>query len=147
MISVTIDGFRIDDQIYSILWCSVWLHITVYYRTHAHTRARAHTTVHSYVCISRCSVAASNGGFSPSFGFPYYPVRQLPASHSNSSQRLKLSGPLSNLVTHSLTHSLTNQRLFTSLNSTELSLLYFRIYFTLLTTSFFNWTFAFVILM
>jgi hypothetical protein len=59
-----------------------------------------HTSVHSHVFTSRCLVTASNCGLSPSSGFPKYPRPQLPASHSNCSQRLNLSSPLSNSLTH-----------------------------------------------
>jgi hypothetical protein len=55
------------------------------------TVLHTHIRVHSYVVISRCSVAAFNSGRSPSSAFPNYPRRQLPASHSNSSQRLNLT--------------------------------------------------------
>jgi hypothetical protein len=53
-----------------------------------------HTSVLSHVFDSRCSVAASNGGRSPSSGFLIYPRHQLPGSHRNSSQRLNLSSSL-----------------------------------------------------
>jgi hypothetical protein len=89
--SVAIDGSWIDDRIYWTLWYT-------------------HTSVHSHVFISRCSVAASNGGRSPSSGFPNCPRPQLPASHSSSSQRL-------NSAVLWLTQSLTNQ--LTQLNSTD----------------------------
>jgi hypothetical protein len=57
---------------------------------------RAHTEVFSAFCIfiSRCLVAISNGGRSPFSGFPNYPRPQLPASNSDSSQRLCRSSPL-----------------------------------------------------
>jgi hypothetical protein len=77
---------------------SIWLHFTVY----CHTLA----SIHSHVFTSRCSVAASNGGRSPSSGFTNCPRAQLPTSHSNSLQWLNCSSPL--------THYLTNQ-----LNSTH----------------------------
>jgi hypothetical protein len=48
----------------------------------------------------RCLVAASNGGRSPSSGFPNYRRPHPPVSHSNSLQRVNLNS--------SLTHSLTN---------------------------------------
>jgi hypothetical protein len=41
---------------------------------------------------SRCLVAACKGGHYPSSGFPNCPPPQLPASHSNSSQRLNTNG-------------------------------------------------------
>jgi hypothetical protein len=59
-------------------------------------------SVHSHVFTSRCSVAASNGGRSPSSGFLNYPRPKLSASHSISS-RLNASSPL----IHSLTHQPT----------------------------------------
>jgi hypothetical protein len=60
------------------------------------------TSVHSHVVIIRCLVAASNGGRSPSSGFRNCPWPQLPASHSNSSQRLNLNSSLSNSPTNQL---------------------------------------------
>jgi hypothetical protein len=60
-----LDGFWIDDRVNWTPWCSTWLHFTI----HCHM----HTCVHSYVFTSRCSVAASNGGRSPSSGFLKYP--------------------------------------------------------------------------
>jgi hypothetical protein len=45
-----------------------------------------HTSLYSHVFNSRCLVAASNGGRSPSSGFPNYPRPQLQASNSNSEQ-------------------------------------------------------------
>jgi hypothetical protein len=50
-------------------------------------------------------VTASNGGRSPSSGFPNYPLDQLPASDSNGSQGLNGSGPVTHAPTHQLTHS------------------------------------------
>jgi hypothetical protein len=77
--------------------------------TVTHTHTHSHTSVHSHVISSRCSVAASNSGRSPSSGFPNYPRRQLPSSHSKSSQRLNLGS-----LTQSLTKStqLTNCRAY-----------------------------------
>jgi hypothetical protein len=75
--------------IYWIAWYSAWLHFTI----HCYTNTR----VHSHVSTSRCSVAASNSGRSPSSGFPNYPRPQLPAPHSNSSQWLDLSSSLTHL--------------------------------------------------
>jgi hypothetical protein len=72
--------------------CDCTLESTI---THAHT----HYCVHSHVFTSRCSVAASNGRRSPSFGFPNYPRASATASHINSSQRLNISSPLSNSLT------------------------------------------------
>jgi hypothetical protein len=73
-----------------------------------------HTYVHSHVFISRCLVSASNGLRSPSSGLPNRPRPQLPVSHSNSSQRMNLSSPL----THSHTHQPTALHL-TQLNWTN----------------------------
>jgi hypothetical protein len=56
--------------------------ITTLYKTLSHTK----TSVHSDVFTSRCSVAAPNGGRSVSFGFPNYPLPQLPAYNSSSSR-------------------------------------------------------------
>jgi hypothetical protein len=70
-----------------------------------------HTRVHSHVFTSRRSVAASNGGRSPSSEFPNSPRPQLPAPHSTS-LRLNLSSSLTNWVTHQPTNStlsLTNR--------------------------------------
>jgi hypothetical protein len=50
-----------------------------------------HTSDHSHVFTSCCSVVASNGGRSPSSGFPNYLWPQLPASHTNSSHHLNIS--------------------------------------------------------
>jgi hypothetical protein len=90
---VTIDGFWIDDQISLFLCYSVWLHFT----THSYTHIQ--TSVHNRVFTCCCLVVASNGGYSPSSGFPNYPRPQLPASHSYSSQQLNPSSSLSNSIT------------------------------------------------
>jgi hypothetical protein len=50
--------------------------VTIHYYT------RTYTGVHRHVFTSRCSVAASNGGRSPS-GFPHYPQPQLPTAHND----------------------------------------------------------------
>jgi hypothetical protein len=63
-----------------------------------------HTHTHTSVFTSRCSVAASNGRRSPSFGFPNYPSLQLPAPHTNNSQWMNLISSLTDL-----TQLLTNQ--------------------------------------
>jgi hypothetical protein len=60
--------------------------------TVGHTRPSQSVTVFT----SRCLVTVSNNGRSPSSGFPKCPRHQLPASHSNSSQRLNCSSPLTN---------------------------------------------------
>jgi hypothetical protein len=52
-----------------------WLHFTVHHY--------AHTSVQSHIFTSRRSVAASNGGRSPSSGFPNYPEPQLQVSHND----------------------------------------------------------------
>jgi hypothetical protein len=98
--SVTIDKFWIDDWIYWTLWYSTW---TTLYNSLLPTEA----SVHSHVFTSCCSVAASNGGRSPSSGSQNYSRPQLPASHSNSSWELNLSSSLTHWLTNSVTHLLT----------------------------------------
>jgi hypothetical protein len=93
---VTIDGFWIHNRIYRTNWYSVSLHFTLHYYIHTHTN------VHSHVFTSRCSVSASNGGRFLSIGYPNYPRTQLPASKSNTSQRLNLSSSLTAWLTQSL---------------------------------------------
>jgi hypothetical protein len=72
-------------------------------RTHAHTHKYIYSlslsSVHSHVFISCCSVAASNGGRSPSSGFLNYSRPQLPDSNSSGSQQLNPSSPQTNLLT------------------------------------------------
>jgi hypothetical protein len=68
-----------------------------------------HTSVHSHVFTSRCLVADSNGGRSRHLGFRTIPVPQLPASHSNSSQGLNPSSPLTNSLTHQPTQLNSDQ--------------------------------------
>jgi hypothetical protein len=63
---------------------------------HCHIQCSLSVTVST----SGCLVAASNGGRFPSSVFPNCPRPQLPDSHSNSSQRLNYSSPLSNSLTH-----------------------------------------------
>jgi hypothetical protein len=93
---VTIEGVWIDTLCFldSLIQC-----VTTPHDSLLHTC----TSVHSHVFISRCLVAAFNGGRFLSADFPNYFRPQLP-SHSNSSQRLTLSSSM----------SLTNQ-----LNSTD----------------------------
>jgi hypothetical protein len=81
---VTIDGSWIGD------W--IWLLDTG--RDYTSHFTITHTSVHSHVFTSRCLVAASNGGRSPSSEFLNWPRPQLPTSTSNSSQRLNPSNPL-----------------------------------------------------
>jgi hypothetical protein len=64
-------------------------------------RAHAYIFLTSCVFTNRCLVAASNGGRSPSSGFPNFPGPQLPASNSNSSRQLNPSGYLTNTSTSS----------------------------------------------
>jgi hypothetical protein len=96
------DNRRVLD-LWSDLLDSLIQLVTTLYNSLLH----AHTNVHSHFFTSHCSVAASNGRRYPSSGFPNYPRRQLPASLSNSSQRLNLSSPL------------TNPDTLTQLNSTD----------------------------
>jgi hypothetical protein len=84
----------------SSIQCATTLHNSLLYmREHTCTHTHTHKSVHCHVFISCCLVAASNGGHSLSSGFPNYPRPQLPASNSNSSQRLNYSGSLTNSVT------------------------------------------------
>jgi hypothetical protein len=69
------------------LFDSLIQRVTTLYSSLLHTHQCPQLLFHC-----RCLVAASNGGRSPSSGFPKYPLPQLPASNSDSS----------------LTHSLTN---------------------------------------
>jgi hypothetical protein len=85
-----------------------WLHFINHYHKQ--------TSIHSHVFSSRCSVAACNGTRSPSSASPNCSRPQLPASNSDSSQRLKPSSSL----THSLTQNATTLH-FTQLHSTELA--------------------------
>jgi hypothetical protein len=61
-------------------------------------------------------VATSNGGRSPSSGFPNCPRPQLPAPHSKNSQRLNRRSPPTNSLTH-------QQILFTNSTNSSLVLL------------------------
>jgi hypothetical protein len=70
--------------------------------TIGHARSSQSVTVFT----SRCLVASSNGGRSPSSGLPNCPRPQLPASHSNSSERLNPSAYLTNSLTHQPTDCL-----------------------------------------
>jgi hypothetical protein len=88
---VTMDGFWFDDRIHWTVWYSAWLRFTVHCCTHQCLQSRLHW---------RYLLAASNGGRTPSSGYPSSPRLQLPASHSNSSQRLNRGSYL----THSLPH-------------------------------------------
>jgi hypothetical protein len=58
-----------------------------------------HTRAVSIVHISRCLVAAFNGGRFSSSGFPNCPQPQLPASNRNSSQQLNPRILLTNSLT------------------------------------------------
>jgi hypothetical protein len=85
------------------------------------TITHTHASVHSHVFTSRFSVTASNGGRSPSSGIPNCPMAQLPASQTNSSQRLYRSSPLTTSLTHQptlylLTHQLNQLSLLSLIN-------------------------------
>jgi hypothetical protein len=67
--------------------------------TNSHTLEffRAHSYVFSVCCVfTSLLVTASNGGRSPSPGFPIYHQPQLPAPNTNISQRLHRSSSLTN---------------------------------------------------
>jgi hypothetical protein len=95
---VTVYRFWISDQIYWTLWYSAWLHFAV----HCYT----HTLVPTVMSSLSSLVVASNGGCSPSFGFPKYTRPHLPASNSNSPLWLNLNSSLRDWLTQSLTNSL-----------------------------------------
>jgi hypothetical protein len=77
----------------SDLWDFLIQRVTTLYVSLLHT----YTHVHSHVFTSRCLVAASNGGRSPSSGF--LNCTQLPDSNSNNSQGLNRSSPLAQPTT------------------------------------------------
>jgi hypothetical protein len=70
--------------------------MTTLYSTllHTHTYNSPQSRLHC-----RCLVAASNGGRLPTSRLPNCPRPQLPASHSNSPQRLNPSSPLTSPLT------------------------------------------------
>jgi hypothetical protein len=91
--SVTIDGFWIDDRI-----------IGLFDTARDYILQFTRTRVHGHIFTSRCSVAAFNGGRSPSSGFP----KLWPASDDSfSHQQVTTTKPQQ--FTHWLTESLTNQ--------------------------------------
>jgi hypothetical protein len=87
---VTLDAVWNGTQIYSSLTTSNYKQgLCSHFSTHVtdhigHARSFQSVTVFT----GRCSIAASNGGRSPSSGFPKYPRHQLPASQSKSSRQL-----------------------------------------------------------
>jgi hypothetical protein len=82
-------------------WYSAWLHFRVRCYTHTYTHTHTHYCPQSLLRF-RYLVPASNGGLSPSSGFPYCSTPQLPASHNNS-RRLTRSSSLNWLTNSSLT--------------------------------------------
>jgi hypothetical protein len=91
-------GFRFGNWIYWRLtdpWLQVIITVSL---IHAPCSSLGHTLKSSKlaVFISRCSVAASNGGLFPSPWFPNCPMPRLPHSNSNSAQRQNLSSPPTN---------------------------------------------------
>jgi hypothetical protein len=94
-------------------WIGNWIYWTL-----TDPRLEVITTVsliHTYVLRSSQSaifigllVASSNGGRSPSSGFPNCPQLHLPISDINSSQGLNSSSPITHPPTHPLTHWPTN---------------------------------------
>jgi hypothetical protein len=98
---VTIDGVWIGNRIYWTLKYSAWLQVSIMIcLTVIHTSRTAMGFTWSSQSLTffttRCMVAASNFGLSPSSMFPYCPHPQLPASNSNSSQQRNASGYLTN---------------------------------------------------
>jgi hypothetical protein len=69
-----------------------------------HTRSIQSVTLFT----SRCMAVASKGGRSSSSGFVNWTRPQLPASHSNSSQLLNRSSPLTHWFTNQLTYNLSS---------------------------------------
>jgi hypothetical protein len=98
------------------LYChvTVWLltcfELMTEFIAHFHTACdcsleftHTHTHTHTYECARsrvycRCLVVASNGGRSPSCGFPNGPRPQLPASNSDSSYLLYPSSDLCSYI-------------------------------------------------
>jgi hypothetical protein len=93
--SVTIEGFRIDNRLYWTHWYRERLQFTIHYYTHTYTNVHSHIT-------SRCSVAASNGGRSLPLG-----SWTIPASATSFSQQQFTTTESQRLSTSSLTHQLT----------------------------------------
>jgi hypothetical protein len=91
----------------TIIYCTL-LHTHPHRHRHVRTHTHTHTHVHSYVFLSWCLIAASNSGHSRDSGFPNYPRPQLPASDSNSSQKLNLSSSLIHWRTQSLSNQLAH---------------------------------------
>jgi hypothetical protein len=101
---VIIDGFWLDFRIYWTL-TNPWLQAIITVPL-IHTLYSSHTQVFSGCCVFySLLVTASNGGHSPSSGFPNCSRSQLPATHSNSSKRLNPRSSLTNSVTHQPTNS------------------------------------------
>jgi hypothetical protein len=90
------------------------------------------------VFTSRCFVAASKGGRSPSSGFPNYSMPSLPASNSNRLQWLNRGSPL--------THSLT-QGYFTTGSLPPISSSWRQAPWDSGPEIFFNWALAVLVLM
>jgi hypothetical protein len=91
---VTIDWFWINNRIY---WTPCYTA-----RDYTFPVAQTHTSVHSNVFTSRCSVAAFNGGRSPSSGFLNSARHQLPASDRTAHINW---APVATWLTHSPTNN------------------------------------------
>jgi hypothetical protein len=95
---VTVNGVWIGNWIYWTLFDTARDYTLQF--TAIHTKCPQSVTVSA----SRCLVAASNGGRSPSSEFPNFPLPQLPASNSNNAQRLNCSSPLTHWLTNQILH-------------------------------------------
>jgi hypothetical protein len=93
-LSVTIDGVWIVNRIY---W-TLTLVTTNNYDSLTFTHSKNHCNYSTHevfsVFITRCLVAASNGGCFPSSRFPNYPQLQLPASHFSQLTRTTSPPPI-----------------------------------------------------
>jgi hypothetical protein len=120
LIMLSRDGVTTDEICIYWTLTDPWLQVII-------TVSLTHT-LYSSLDFSACYVftsllvTASNSGRSPSSGFPNCLRPQLPASHSNSSQILNGSGPLTNSLPHSQkSHTQSQSYVTTDSQSTSLS--------------------------